>query len=359
MNTTMNNNGSFFNTHFDTWISSTITINSAISQMNDGQIITPLYQRMYVWPPKQQQKFLKTIARGGLIPSIILNIKEDGTAEIVDGQNRLKTIQRFMNGELKAKFSIENDTGENIEVNMDYDDLSVSEKRRFKLIKMSAYELSNWSEEECQEMFMIVQYGVKPSYGEKLHSQRSNNFHRAIDFLMTNHPFITSSDGLNINAKRYKNFEFIGALIIAQMRGVSNSDMGQRLEKFMDLVHNGGEIINSDVITKIDNALTYYEKIFPLANRLSTTPKPNHATHLLNIYFIMNNFAMGDEELPDISQRLNDMMTVVQDSATYTQYHVEVVRDWGEDGRTHTQPMQRWTRIKPIYEHFMLLDVDA
>jgi len=344
----MTENTTFFHKQFNRWNVNTTTIGSIISEMDNGTLDIPSYQRNLVWTPKQQQVFLKTISRGGFIPSIILNILSDGSGHIVDGQNRLKTIQKFMNGLLKANFKVENEDGTITIVKLNYDDLSPPEKRKFKNIDLTVYELSDWNDDDCHEMFLLVQYGVKPTYGEILHSQQNNLFHINIKDILNSSQFITSKEGLNINDKRYKDYEFIGALIIAQVKGVSKSDMGKCLENFMNDVKNGEAIINQVVIDKIKSAIDYYEKIYFKENIHKYNL--NAATNILNIYYIMNNFEMTEEELPEIAIRLNAMLNIVQDSIQYISHPVAYL--WGEEGRTHTQPLKRWGRIEPVYNHF-------
>src|SRR5271165_5017053 len=54
--------------------------------------LTPPYQRNEVWTAKAQQKLLESILRGKPIPSFFLLKKADNSFEMIDGQQRARTI---------------------------------------------------------------------------------------------------------------------------------------------------------------------------------------------------------------------------------------------------------------------------
>ncbi len=61
----------------------------------------PLFQRDYVWKIPQASRLIESIVMGLPIPSIFM-AKDDGKEEnyyIIDGQQRLKSIEKFYNGE--------------------------------------------------------------------------------------------------------------------------------------------------------------------------------------------------------------------------------------------------------------------
>ncbi len=94
------------------------------------------YQRKYIWQQKDQIALIETILLGFPIPEIYLwaNDTDPNTGDtkysIVDGQQRLTTIQRYLNDEFKLnKASID-------KVDADYvgkyfSDLSPENKREF------------------------------------------------------------------------------------------------------------------------------------------------------------------------------------------------------------------------------------
>lgn len=66
------------------------------------------YQREYVWKEKQQQEFLNAIVKGMPL-SAIYAAKDDGVFqyEIVDGKQRLTTLQLFVTNQITIKLESE------------------------------------------------------------------------------------------------------------------------------------------------------------------------------------------------------------------------------------------------------------
>lgn len=65
--------------------------------------LSPSYQRDFVWKEPQQSKFIESILLGIPVPTIFISENQNSTFEVVDGQQRLTTVKRFWNNELKLK----------------------------------------------------------------------------------------------------------------------------------------------------------------------------------------------------------------------------------------------------------------
>ncbi|MEG2907683.1 MAG: DUF262 domain-containing protein [Erysipelotrichaceae bacterium] len=76
---------------------------SDIKRLHDEGVLTlkPDFQREYVWSDKIASKFIESLFLGIPIPTVFLAEEDDGKYTVVDGQQRLTTIIKFMNGELK------------------------------------------------------------------------------------------------------------------------------------------------------------------------------------------------------------------------------------------------------------------
>lgn len=58
--------------------------------------LRPSYQRNFVWTKKDQQLLIDSILKNWPLPTFFLYKKDDGTYEMVDGQQRAETICRFI-----------------------------------------------------------------------------------------------------------------------------------------------------------------------------------------------------------------------------------------------------------------------
>jgi uncharacterized protein with ParB-like and HNH nuclease domain len=79
------------------------TVDSLVKRMNDGAFKIPTFQRRFVWTLKHSSKFIESLLMGLPVPGIFLYKQSDGKHLVVDGQQRLKTLQAFYNGVLNDK----------------------------------------------------------------------------------------------------------------------------------------------------------------------------------------------------------------------------------------------------------------
>ncbi|MER7854532.1 DUF262 domain-containing protein [Streptomyces bacillaris] len=71
------------------------------NKMRDGEYVVPTYQREFTWERERQSKFIESLIMGLPIPFVFFWEMPDGRLEIVDGSQRLRTLQQFLFGELK------------------------------------------------------------------------------------------------------------------------------------------------------------------------------------------------------------------------------------------------------------------
>lgn len=63
--------------------------------------LKPPYQRNFIWKPKDQSNLIDSILKGFPLPNFFLYKKEDDFYEMVDGQQRTRTIYRFWKAIIK------------------------------------------------------------------------------------------------------------------------------------------------------------------------------------------------------------------------------------------------------------------
>jgi len=75
-------------------------------QIEDGvsnEISIPFYQRNFVWDEEKQSRFIESLLLGLPIPAMVFSEVEDGVMEVVDGSQRIRTIDNFLKDTLKLK----------------------------------------------------------------------------------------------------------------------------------------------------------------------------------------------------------------------------------------------------------------
>ncbi|MEA5508035.1 DUF262 domain-containing protein [Halotia wernerae UHCC 0503] len=74
-------------------------VDSLVKRLEIGSIYIPSLQRRYVWKLEQASRFIESLLLGLPVPGIFLS-KEKETQKllVIDGQQRLRTLQYFYNG---------------------------------------------------------------------------------------------------------------------------------------------------------------------------------------------------------------------------------------------------------------------
>ncbi len=145
------------------------TVDSIVKRLNDGVFYVPRFQRGYVWTVAQGSRFIESLLLGLPVPGIFLS-KEGSTRKhlIIDGQQRLKTIQRFYNGELQLR-------GVDVRWNgKRYDDLKPDEKIYLDDSIIHATIFSQIHPEEDDTSIHLVFERLNTG-GQRLHPQEVRN----------------------------------------------------------------------------------------------------------------------------------------------------------------------------------------
>ncbi len=85
------------------------TVDTLVRRMKAGSFKIPEFQRKFVWTLKHSSKFIESLLMGLPVPGVFL-YKEADTNEhlVIDGQQRLRTLQYFYSGLFRdKKFSLE------------------------------------------------------------------------------------------------------------------------------------------------------------------------------------------------------------------------------------------------------------
>jgi len=108
--------------------------NLEIEENHQTEIFIPFYQRKFVWQQDRQSKFIESIILGLPIPPMYFAEIEDGLLEVIDGSQRIRTINEFLSGRLKLK-----GLKQLSELNgLIFNDFSNARKRKIKNVTMRA-----------------------------------------------------------------------------------------------------------------------------------------------------------------------------------------------------------------------------
>ena len=74
------------------------TVDVLVKRMNSEEFYVPPFQRRYVWSQTEASRFIESLLFGFPVPAVFLNREAKNRYLIVDGQQRLKTLQFFYAG---------------------------------------------------------------------------------------------------------------------------------------------------------------------------------------------------------------------------------------------------------------------
>lgn len=76
------------------------TVEFLADKVREEEYYVPPYQRHFTWSQKKQSQLIESVMIGLPIPPVFLWIADDGRIEIVDGSQRLRTLNAFKNEEM-------------------------------------------------------------------------------------------------------------------------------------------------------------------------------------------------------------------------------------------------------------------
>lgn len=79
------------------------TVETMAEKLNNGSVFIPEYQRRYVWSEPQASRLIESLIIQCPIPVIYLNQEPDERLAVIDGNQRLTSIRRYLNNEFPLK----------------------------------------------------------------------------------------------------------------------------------------------------------------------------------------------------------------------------------------------------------------
>ena len=128
------------------------------SKMSKGEFIVPNYQREFTWEEDRKSRFIESLVLGLPIPFLFFWEMPDGNLEIVDGSQRLRTIEEFILGNLQLTelTSLTNLSG------FKFSDLEISRQRKINNRSIRGIVLNEHADEQARfDLFERINTGSK------------------------------------------------------------------------------------------------------------------------------------------------------------------------------------------------------
>lgn len=246
----------------------------------------PDYQRPAVWTNAQKQLLIDSILREFDVPKIYLHEKDNGTYDVIDGQQRIRAIWSFYDDEFALAKDAEPINGYEI-ANKKYSELHMDVAQIIDAYNLDFVILDTQNEDEIREMFLRLQNGTTLKAQEKRNAMPG----RMRDFVksLTNHEFFTKV--------HFTNSRFTYDLIAAQMTllglnkaicNIKDKDLNTMYEK-----HKNFDASSTDA-KNIYRILDYLNKMFP--EKSPELKRYNTISLFILIMDLMPNYNINNRE---------------------------------------------------------------
>lgn len=166
--------------------------------------LNPSYQRNFIWSTDDQRDLIDTILKGYPLPNFFLYLKPNGNFEMVDGQQRTKTIYRFIKGDITSSQRFEKVTFSRIDQNLFFN---------YKIPVVIINMLS--STDSLNEFYVLInKKGVHLNSAEVNKSEFfDTNFLKLANELLTYQPLINLDLFSEATSKRMNDRAFVEELL--------------------------------------------------------------------------------------------------------------------------------------------------
>lgn len=189
--------------------------------------LSPVFQRKPVWTDEQAAYLIDTILNKLPFPEVYVRSITDSDGEtmleVVDGQQRLRSIIRFYSGDLEL-------TGDNVTnrwLGTTWEDLSTDEREAFWSYKVVVRELEGSTDAEVRDMFRRLNANQSSLNAQELrHSQYHGAFMTTVEDLANERWWLDNKVVTPAQIRRMLDAEFISELLVALISGPLNKKEG-------------------------------------------------------------------------------------------------------------------------------------
>ena len=300
-------------------------ISDLVQWMKDKTLVlNPEFQRRSMWPEPAKSYFIDSLLEGLPIPNIYMRSVTDPAdmrtyREVVDGQQRLRTIRDFVENRTRLGSNAYAFDG------MKYEDLDECDKRRLLAYQIGVVQLFEATDEKVLDIFnRLNAYGLSLNPQELRHGRYQGGKYKGV----FRRAVIEASKRWGVLWDKYKVVS-----VRARVRMADDELMAQMLGVMIEGVQDGGqptinrlynnydEYLPDDSIAKLDETVEY------IVSNLSEvlTSRIGNAPHFLMLFAAVAHALLsipggdmgGDPALPDRDGRaLSDLRMAVHNLET-------------------------------------------
>lgn len=311
----------------------------------DNQVLdlSPDFQRKPVWSDSQASYLIDSILSGLPVPEIFIRTitDKDGNVmmEVVDGQQRLRSIIRFFSGELRLQGPDISDQYSNVS----WRDMTPDQRKLFWSYKIVVRDLEGSSNNEVRDMFKRLnanQSNLTPQ--ELRHAQYSGQFITLAEYLADKEWWGEHRIVSPAQIRRMGDVEFVAELLAGMLQGPMNKK-NELDNVFLEYDQDW---------TEEDSTRIEFEKTIQFVNRYFEVRRWRSKTDFYSLFLgansLMNNTSCNKDSILAKSNEFKDAIDMAK-KKTYRGKASEDVRVYVEAStRASTDYAQRVDRIELI-----------
>lgn len=211
----------------------------------------PDWQRGEVWDKSKKQDLIDSILRGWKLPKFYFVKTAGDEYEVLDGQQRLRTIYEFFSNELALSQSSADEFGGKL-----YKDLRQPAADAFDDFEIEYDEIENADDEELKLFFQRLQAGLPLTSSERLNAVHS----KLRDFCRGTAQHSFFSEKVSFPDTRYAHFDVVAKTAAVEIEGLK---AGLRFEDLKATFESQKNFSATSAIAKrIKSALDFADRAF-------------------------------------------------------------------------------------------------
>ncbi len=247
----------------------------------------PDYQRPAVWTKPQKQLLIDSMLREYDVPKIYLHRTGDKTYDVIDGQQRLRTIWEYFEGGFALAKDADPVDGYEV-AGKKYEDLDMDILDKLNSYNLDFVILDNVSEDEIREMFLRLQNGTTLKAQEKRNAYPGN----MRDYIkeLASHSFFVKS--VNFQNSRFSHEHVAAQLCLMTING----DLCDIKDRNLNEMYLKNQNFDRDgiVAKKINRVLNYLYTMFP--DKAPELKRFNTVSLYALIMDLIDSYAIKDRE---------------------------------------------------------------
>ena len=227
---------------------------STLNQMRTRIDTNPDYQRPYVWGLAQKQLLIDTILREYDIPKLYLNQISEKKYDVIDGQQRIRTIWDFYDDKFPLSSNAEDVGGKKV-AGLRFSELDTDIQLIINMYSLDFVIVSGCSDDEIREMFLRLQNGTTLKAQEIRNAipGKMRDFVKSISV----HPFFKK---VNFADKRFSHDHVAAQLCLLTLSGEICNIKDKDLNK---MYYDNPEFNDkSEAAKSVKSTLDYLDRMF-------------------------------------------------------------------------------------------------